>query len=110
MCVCVFSIEIQTERLILVKFGISTGIFFDGGKVLSWVLTPYPDPQGQGPPKWEQGCLNHAIWQKIYKSKVVGPTCLSWDRLYFLAHNLDLEGPGPHVLLEQWSIIFRQSL
>ncbi len=29
----------------LVKFGI--GIYFDGGKVLSMVLTLYPDPLGQ---------------------------------------------------------------
>ncbi len=40
MFVCMFSIEIQTVRLISVKFGM--GIFFDSGKVLSWVSTPYP--------------------------------------------------------------------
>ncbi len=46
MFVCLFSVEIQTARPISVKFDF--GIFFDGGKVLSWVLTPYPNPRGPG--------------------------------------------------------------
>ncbi len=43
---CVYSIEIQTTGLISMKFGM--GILLNGGKVCSWDLTPYPNPQGQG--------------------------------------------------------------
>jgi len=39
-------IEIQTTGLISMKFGM--GILLNGGKVCSWDLTPYPNPQGQG--------------------------------------------------------------
>jgi len=46
VCVCVFSIDIQTAKSILVKFGM--GIFFDGRKVLSLVLTGYPNPGVRG--------------------------------------------------------------
>ncbi len=53
MCVCVFvclfCIEIQTARPISMKFGM--GVVLEGEKVLSWVLTPYPNPRGQGGPK-----------------------------------------------------------
>ena len=43
---CVYSVEIQTTGLISMKFGM--GILLNGGKVCSWDLTPYPNPQGQG--------------------------------------------------------------
>jgi hypothetical protein len=94
-----------------VKFGI--GIYFDGRKVFSYVSILYPNPQGQGGPKQGLGCmysLNHATRQKFYKTKVVGQVSFSGGRSHLSAHNLDLEGPGPHVLLKLWSIIFRQSL
>ncbi len=71
---------------------------------------PWVDPRGQGGPK--QGLesiysLNGETRQKVYKTKVVGKVCFSGGRSYFWARNPDLEGPGPHVLLEQWSIIFQ---
>jgi hypothetical protein len=94
-----------------VKFGI--GIYFDGGKVLETVSTLYPDPRGQGALKQGMGCiysLNRETSQKIYKTKVVGKDHFSRGGSYFWDPNPDLEGPGPHVLLEPWSIIFRQSL
>jgi hypothetical protein len=70
-------------------------------------------PWGQRGPK--QGLesmyrLNHETRQKFYKTKFVGKVCFSGGRSYFWAHNPDLEGPGPHVLLEPWSIIFGQIL
>jgi len=54
--------------------------------------------------------LNYATRRKVFKTKVVGKAYFSGGGSYFWAPNLDLEGPGPHVLLEPWSIIFRQSL
>ena len=69
--------------------------------------------QGSRGPKQGLECiysLNYATRQKLYKTKVVGKICFSGSRSYFWARNLDLEGPGPHVLLEPWSVIFRQSL
>ena len=95
----------------MVKFGI--GIYFDGRKVLSMVSTLYPDPWGQGGPKQGLGCiysLNRENRQKFNKTKVVGKDCFSGGGSYFWAPNPDLEGPGPHMLLEPWSIIFRQRL
>ena len=69
--------------------------------------------QGSGGPK--QGLekiysLNRDTRQKFHKTKVVGKICFSGGKLQFWARNPDLEGPGPHVLLEPWSIIFRQIL
>jgi len=64
--------------------------------------------------KQGMGCiysLNHETRQKFYKTKVVGKDHFrGWGGSYFWDPNPDLEGPGPHVLLEPWSIIFRQSL
>jgi hypothetical protein len=111
VCVCVFSIEMQIAwPMILVKF--DTGILLNGGKVLDWVLMPYPYPWVQ----WSQNrflgecSFNSATWQNLTKTKVVGHPCFSGGGSHCWACNLDLEGPWPHVLLEMWSIIFRQSL
>ncbi len=77
-------------------------------------LTSQPGPKpGVRDPK--QGLerihsLNCATRRILYKTKVVGQSCFSWGGSCFWARNLDLEGPGPHVLLEPWSIIFEQSL
>ncbi len=93
------------------KFGI--GIHFDGEKVLKMVSTLYPDPRVQGGPKQGLGyiySLNRETRQKFYKTKVEGKDHFSGGGSYFWDANPDLEGPGPHVLLEPWSIIFRQSL
>jgi hypothetical protein len=71
---------------------------------------PGVDPQSQRGPK--QGLesifsLNHETRQKVYKTKVVGKICFSEGGSYFWARNPDLEGPGPHVLLEPCSINFQ---
>ncbi len=54
--------------------------------------------------------LNCTTRKKLYKTKVVGKVCFSGGRSCFWVCNLDLEGPGPHVLLEPWSMIFSESL
>ncbi len=80
-----YPIEIQTVRPILVKFGIE--IYFDGRKVLSMVLTLYPDPRGQGALKQGMGCiysLNRETRQKFYKTKVVGKDGFRGGRIIFL--------------------------
>ena len=51
--------------------------------------------------------LNCVTWQKIYKTKVKQHLNFIRCRSHFWICNVDLVGPGPHVL---WSIIFRQSL
>ncbi len=43
---------------------------------------------------------------QVIPDHVFGPIIQTLNR----ARNLDLEGPEPHVLLEPWSVIFRQSL
>ena len=77
VCVCVFSIEIQTAGRIRTKFG--TEVVLKGGKVLGGVSTRYPHPPpptpGYGVRKGGAGCLwslNRAFWQKLYKTKVAG--------------------------------------
>jgi hypothetical protein len=70
-------------------------------------------PQGQGALNrvWRSSTASTvSLGKKIYETKVVGKICFSVSGSYFWAHNPDLEGPGPHVLLEPWSIIFRLSL
>ncbi len=111
MCGCMSAIEIQTTGTISMKFGM--GILLYRGKVRSWDLSPYPNPRDQGGPKQGLLCLcslNCLIWRKLYKTKVVGQPCFSGGGSHFWIRNLDLEGTGPHVLLEPWSIIIRQSL
>jgi hypothetical protein len=102
MCVLyVSAIEIQTTGPISMKFSMS--ILLNVGKVCKWDLTPYPNPLGQGGPKQGLVCLCrliHSIWQKLYKTKVVGCPCFSGARSHFWIRNLDPEGPGPRVLLE----------
>ena len=71
------------------------------------------DPRGQGGPKQGLESIysrNRETRKFFYKTKVVGKVCFSGGGSYFWARNPDLEGPGPHVLLEPWSIIFRQRL
>ena len=67
MCVCLFSIEIQTAGRIGMKFG--TDVVLEGG-----VSTRYPHP-GYRVRKGGVGCLwslNRAFWRKLYKTKVAG--------------------------------------
>ena len=54
--------------------------------------------------------LSSAFWQKLYKTKVAGHPQLSWDRSPVWTPNPDLEGPGPHVLLELWSFTVKGRL
>ncbi len=73
--------------------------------------TPSLDPKpGGGGPKQGLEKINRETRQKFYETKVVGKICFSGGGSYFEARNPDLEGPGLHVLLEPWSIIFRQIL
>jgi hypothetical protein len=75
------------------------------GEGLQVGFDPYPNPQGQGGPKQGLACLCRlkcSIWQKLYKTKVVGRPSFSGGRSHFWICNLDLEGPGPHVLLDPW--------
>jgi hypothetical protein len=82
--------------------------------VSSWPPRPGPDPKpGVRGPKQGLECiysLNCATRRILYKTKVVGQSCFSWGGSCFWTRNLDLEGPGPLLLLEPWSIIFKQSL
>jgi hypothetical protein len=85
-----------------VKFDI--GIYFDGEKVLKIVLTLYPDPQGQGALNRVWGASIASIvrlGKNFIKTKVVGKICFSGGGSSFWARNPDLDGPGPHMLLEQ---------
>ncbi len=68
---------------------------------------PSPDPKTGSGVHLQPQLLDQ---EKNYKTKAVGKICFSGGRSYFWARNPDLEGPGPHVLLEPWSIIFWQSL
>ena len=75
--------------------------------------TPGVDPRGQGGPKQGLESIysrNRETRKKIYKTKVVGKVCFSGGGSYFWARNPDPEGPGPHVLLEPWSMVFRHIL
>ena len=54
--------------------------------------------------------LNSAFWQILYKTKVVGHPQLSGGRSPIWTPNPDLEGPGPGVLLEPWSLTTKGSL
>jgi hypothetical protein len=96
---------------ILTKFG--TGAKLYKGQAIGYVSAPGVDPRGQGGPKQGLESIysrNRETRKTFYKTKVVGKVCFSGGGSYFWAQNLDLEGPGPHVLLEPWSIIFRQLL
>ena len=74
VCVCLFSIEIQTARLIGMKFG--TEVVLEGGEG-SWGggFNMIPPPSGYGVHKGGLGCLwslSRAFWQKLNRTKVVG--------------------------------------
>ena len=73
LCVCLFSIEIQTAGRIGTKFG--TEVVLEEGKGLGGVSARYPHPPGYGVHKGGAGCLwslNRAFWRKLYKTKVGG--------------------------------------
>ena len=75
--------------------------------------TPYPDPRVHEAQKgglvgfWS---LSRVFWRTLYKTKVAGHTQLSGGRSPLWTPNLDLEGPGPGVLLEPWPFTFKSSL
>jgi len=61
------------------KFG--TGILHNIGKVLSWVLTPYPDPGGQGAQNGVRGSSAAPTTQfdkNVTEQKLLGVPVLSW--------------------------------
>ena len=75
--------------------------------------TLYPDHGVWGEPK---GCpvgfcsLSSTFWWKLYQTKVAGHPQFCGGRSPFRTPNLDLEGPGPSVLLEPWSFNFKGNL
>ena len=71
--VCLFSIEIQMAGRIGMKFG--TEVVLEGGRFLGFFFYPVPHAPGFGVHKGGSGCLwslNHAFWQKLFKTKVAG--------------------------------------
>ena len=62
VCLCVFSIEIQTAGQIGMKFG--TEVVLEGGRFLGF-FDPVPPPPGYGVCKGGMGCLcslNRVFW------------------------------------------------
>ena len=51
--------------------------------------------------------LSRAFWQKLYQTKVAGLPQLSGNGSPLRTPNPNLEGPGLHVLLELWSLTFK---
>ncbi len=75
-------------------------------RFLKWFRLCTPTPRVRGALKRVWGASrasNVRLGKKFIKQKLQGRTIL-------VGADPDLEGPGPHVLLEPWSIIFRQSL
>ena len=74
--------------------------------------TLYPDPGVPGGQKrglvgfWSLSC---AFWWILYKTKVAVHHQLSEGRLPLRTPNLDLQGPGPSVLLKPWFFTFKES-
>ena len=100
MFVCLFSTEIQMAGQIGIKLG--TEVVLKGWKVLGGFQPGTPHPRYRAC-KGGMGCLwrlNHAFWQKLYKTKVARGPQFSGCGSPFWTPNLDPEGPGPHVLLE----------
>jgi hypothetical protein len=48
--------------------------------------------------------------ENLLKPKMEHTNVLVRAKHIFLTHDLDPEGPGAHVVLEPWSIIFKESL
>ena len=72
--------------------------------------TLYPDPRVQDAQKGAQvgfWSLSCAFWQKLYQTKVAGLPQLSGNGSPLRTPNPNLEGPGLHVLLELWSLTFK---
>jgi len=88
------------------------GAYLYKGQVIGYVSALGVDPRGQGGPKQglESIYSRTRETRKFFYKTNVGKVCFSGGGSYFWARNPDPEGPGPHVLLEPWSIIFRQIL
>ena len=70
----------------------------------SWgVSTQYPHPRVQG----VSGASAVHFGKNFIKQKLQGAPDLEGVGHHFWAPNPDLEGPGPHVLLETWSITMK---
>ena len=111
MCVCLFSIEIQTAGRIGTKFG--TEVVLEGGKVLGgfWPVPPLPTPPGMGCIKgvWgASGASTMRFDENFIKQMLQGnPDLVGGSPIR--VPNPDPEGPGPHVLLEPWSLTMKGS-
>ena len=74
------------------------------------VSTQYPPPPGTGCIKGVQGVSGASAMhfgKNFIKQKLRGAPDLVGVGHHFWAPNPDLEGPGPHVLLETWSITMK---
>ena len=106
-CISIFSIEIQTADRYW--WNLASRWSLRVRRFLGGFNTVPPHPQVQGA-KGGTGCLwslSRAFWQKLYKTKVAGRPWFSRGGSPFWAPNPDLEGPGPHVLLETWSLTMK---
>jgi hypothetical protein len=77
------------------------------------MFRPPGSTPGSGGPKQGLESIysrNRETRKNFYKTTVVGKVCFSGGGSYFMARYLDPEGPGLHVLLEPWSIVFGQIL
>ena len=88
VCMCLFSIEIQTVGQITMARGGPGGEKFLGDLGCLW-------------------SLSHAFWLKLYQTKVAGRPQFRGSRSPFCTLCLDPEGPWS--LLEPWSLILRGS-
>ena len=82
----------------------------EGGKVLGGVSTQYPQPPGMECVKGVRGVSGAtavSFGKNFIKQKLQGTLDSVGGGYPFRAPNLDLEGPGPHVLLETLSFTMK---
>ena len=82
----------------------------EGEKVLGGFQPSTPPPPGTGCIKGVQGVSGASavhFGKNFIKQKLQGTPDLVGVGHHFWAPNPDLEGPGPHVLLETWSITMK---
>jgi hypothetical protein len=88
------------------------GVLLKHGKVLGWVSALCCDPVSGGPKMGSRLALQTQLCNLA--STLQNKSCMApmfwWGGSCFGTHNPDLEEPGPHVLLESWSIVFWQHL
>ncbi len=96
--------EIKTIWPISVKIGME--MLLRNGKVLSWVSTQYPNPQGQKAQNSVHGGSAASTMHlgEYFLTNVVLHPFFSQSGSHVWPHNLDTEWPVPYVLQESWSI------